>query len=330
MTADVQLLCLGAALAIDAVVGDPPALWTRVPHPVVLIGKAIDLLDRRLNRAGDSCLVRRMSGAIALAILLLAAGLTGAVIERLAGHVPLGSLVEGVVVVVFLAQKSLADHVSAVGHALAEGGLPDGRLAVARIVGRNPETLDESGVVRAAIESLAENFSDAVVAPAFWYAVAGLPGLLVYKALNTADSMIGHRTPRHECFGWAAARLDDMANIPPARISALLLAAGALLNGAAGAAGQALRTAWREARNHRSPNAGWPEAAMAGLLGIALSGPRSYARGATVEPWINGEARRILGTGDISSAVSHYWRASTMQVCIILALAYVWPRLSFY
>ncbi len=325
MTADVQLLCLGAALAIDAVVGDPPALWTRVPHPVVIIGKAIDLLDRRLNRDADSGLVRKVSGAVALTILLLGAGLTGAAIEALADRIPLGSLIEFVILVVFLAQKSLADHVSAVGRALAEGGLDDGRLAVARIVGRDPEHLDESGVVRAAIESLAENFSDAVVAPAFWYAVAGLPGLLVYKALNTADSMIGHRTPRHECFGWAAARLDDLVNVPPARISVLLLAAGALLNGAVEAAGRGLRTAWREARNHRSPNAGWPEAAMAGLLGIALSGPRSYARGASVEPWINGEARRTLVIDDIGSAVSHYWRACAVQVCVVLMLAFVWP-----
>jgi adenosylcobinamide-phosphate synthase len=192
-----------------------------------------------------------------------------------------------------LAQRSLHDHVAAVAVGLETAGLTGGRAAVSRIVGRNPERLDEAGVVRAAIESLAENFSDGVVAPVFWGAVLGLPGMAAYKAVNTADSMIGHRTPRHEAFGWASARLDDGVNLPASRLSALFILVAALLMRADWRAGA--RAVRRDAGHHRSPNAGWPEAAMAGALDLALAGPRRYHGTLVADPWIGvGRARAEL------------------------------------
>jgi adenosylcobinamide-phosphate synthase len=202
----------------------------------------------------------------------------------------------------------LADHVSAVARALRLS-VPEGRRAVAMIVGRDTAAMDGPAVARSAIESGAENFSDGVVAPAFWFAVAGLPGLLAYKLVNTADSMIGHRTPRHESFGWASARLDDLLNLVPARLSALLL----WITGPRGD--------WRgivaDARLHRSPNAGWPEAAMARVLDVALSGPRSYHGKMRDYPWVHPRGRTAIGAPEIESAVRTLWRAWA----ILLALA---------
>lgn len=284
---------LALALLLDAALGEPAALWRRVPHPVVLMGRLIDGLDTALNRGG----ARRARGVLALGLLLAAVWAVAAVLsaERF------GGVLEVAGAAILLAQRSLSDHVRAVAAGL-RADLPAGRAAVARIVGRDPEALDGPGVARAAIESAAENFSDGVVAPAFWFAVAGLPGIALYKALNTADSMIGHRTPRHGAFGWAAARLDDLANLLPARATGLLLA---LVSARPGAA---LRVMWRDARLHRSPNAGWPEAAVAGALGIALSGPRSYHGRMSFEPWVNPEGRRALGPADIEATLALLWR----------------------
>jgi adenosylcobinamide-phosphate synthase len=219
-----------------------------------------------------------------------------------------------------IAQRSLASHVKAVADALDQGGLAAGRGAVSRIVGRDPERLDEAGVSRAAIESLAENFSDGVVAPAFWLALGGLAGGVGYKAANTADSMIGHRTPRHEAFGWAAARFDDLINLPASRLTALLVVAAAFLVPGASAA-SAWRTVWRDARKHRSPNAGWPEAAMAGALGLALAGPRVYG-GVTVEDAMMGEGgRREANALDIRKALKLYWAADLILVALFGAIS---------
>jgi len=218
-----------------------------------------------------------------------------------------------------IAQRSLHEHVLAVAEALESEGLSAGRRAVAMIVGRNPETLDEAGVCRAAIESLAENFSDGIVAPVFWLAVAGLPGAAAYKAVNTADSMIGHRTPRHAAFGWAAARLDDLVNLPASRLSALLLvAAAALMRGADAKA--AVASVCRDAHRHRSPNAGWPEAAMAGALGLRLAGPRVYGT-TRVDDAFMGNGRAEATAADIRRALALFRRAALLQWLVLVALA---------
>src|SRR5690606_14732547 len=244
----------------------------------------------------------RFAGVAALAVLIAIAGGAGLLIQSGLGA---GLLVTALLASTLLAQRSLASHVAAVAEALEREGIDAGRKAVSRIVGRDTAALDEAGVSRAAIESLAENFSDGVVAPAFWLAVLGLPGALAYKAVNTADSMIGHRTPRHAAFGWAAARFDDLVNLPASRLSALLIVAAALL--APGAdPGAAWRAVARDAKKHRSPNAGWPEAAMAGALGLALAGPRSY-HGTVVADAIMGEGgRREADAADIFRALRLY------------------------
>jgi adenosylcobinamide-phosphate synthase len=232
---------------------------------------------------------------------------------------PLGIVLAAVLASTLIAQRSLREHVARVAAALEHDGLAAGREAVSHIVGRDPDTLDEAGVARAAIESLAENFSDGVVAPAFWLAVAGLAGGAAYKAINTADSMIGHRTPRHRAFGWAAARLDDLVNLPASRLTALLIVAAAAVSPDA-SAGNAWRSVRRDAPQHRSPNAGYPEAAMAGALGLALAGPRVYG-GVKVEDAIMGDGRRAATAADIRAALRLYRRADAMLIALVALVA---------
>jgi len=286
------------------------------------MGALIGALDARLNRPALSSAHRRRNGLLALGLLLLAsigpaALLQGALLATLPATLALPLL--ALLAATLPAQRSLHDHVRAVAEGLEQRGLAGGRAAVAMIVGRNPQTLDEAGVARAAIESLAENFSDGVVAPAFWCGVAGLPGITGYKAINTADSMIGHRTPRHEAFGWAAARLDDLVNLPASRLAALwLILAAALTRGAE--AGGAWRAVRRDAARHRSPNAGWPEAAMAGALGLRLAGPRVYGATRVEDAWM-GEGRAEAGAADLRRALRLYRRACGLQILTVLALA---------
>lgn len=279
------------ALLLDAALGEPRALWSRWPHPAVLMGRVIGCCDSRFNRGG----ARRVKGALVVAGLVAGAWITGRVIAAL----PDFGLLEVLLAAILLAQRSLADHVQAVANALRLS-LEDGKRTVAMIVGRDTAPMDESAVARAAIESAAENLSDGVVAPAFWFLVAGLPGILIYKIVNTADSMIGHRTPRHEQFGWAAARLDDLLNLVPARLTAVLIA---LTHGWLEAA-----PILRDAPKHRSPNAGWPESALAPILDVALAGPRSYGGRMTDYPWVWPEGRRDIGPEDIDAAVRALWR----------------------
>jgi adenosylcobinamide-phosphate synthase len=272
-------------------------LWRRIGHPVTWYGSLIAFLDARFNSDDDPPPTRRSRGILALVIVVLLAGAFGTALESLFHALPYGWIGTIVVASVFMAQRSLLQHVGAVADAFTAGGLHAARKAVADIVGRDPEMLDEAGVCRAAIESAAENFSDGVVAPAFWFAVAGLPGLLIYKAVNTADSMIGHRTPRHEDFGWAAAKLDDVLNWPAARLSAFLISVAAPF--ARGRVSASLRTTLRESRSHRSPNAGWPEAAMAAALDVALAGPRFYAGMLVSDPFLNAAGRLDATPDDI-------------------------------
>lgn len=311
-----HLAVLLVALIVDRLIGDPDWLWRRISHPVVIFGHAIGFVERRFNRATDSVFKRQRRGQVAILGLVVVAASCGWALAWLFGGLGVAGLVlEVLVVAVLLAQKSLADHVEAVAKGLREGGVTGGRKAVSMIVGRDPEALDEAGISRAAIESLAENFSDGIVAPALWYALLGLPGLLAYKMLNTADSMIGHLNERYRDFGRSAAKLDDLANWPAARFSALLIAVGAGLIKGRFAMRRAGETALADSGLHRSPNAGWPEAAMAGGLGVALAGPRQYGGEMVMEPSLNASGRKQTGAGDIVEAVRIFHRA-----CDCLAL----------
>lgn len=296
-------LCLAAALVLDALFGEPRWLWARLPHPAVLMGRGIALLDRRLNH-GDH---QRLKGVLALVILAAGAMATGWILAQF------GAIVEILAAAILLAQRSLADHVRAVADGLRLS-VGDGRLMVGRIVSRNTRDMNQPQVARAAIESGAENLSDGVIAPAFWFLVAGLPGLLLYKAVNTADSMIGYRNERYERFGWAAARLDDVLNMLPARLTGFSIAA---LGGQLHQWGDIQR----DARAHRSPNAGWPEAAMARSLNIALAGPRSYDGQVRDLAWVNGDANRQIGPDKIDASITMLWRVWACALLVALGVA---------
>jgi adenosylcobinamide-phosphate synthase len=307
------------ALLIEALVGYPDRLVRAIGHPVTWMGWLIGQLDGRLNRAGLSDARRRAAGVVSLAVIVGISAAIAHVVERGLLILPLGILWAALAGSTLIAQRSLHQHVAGVAAALERDGLAAGRAAVAEIVGRDPQVLDEAGVARAAIESLAENFSDGVVAPVFWMAVAGLAGGAAYKAINTADSMIGHRTERHEAFGFAAARLDDLVNLPASRLSALLVVAAAALGGRA-AAGEAWRAVVRDARHHRSPNAGYPEAAFARALGLALAGPRVYG-GVEIEDAVMGDGRRAATAADIRAALALYRRADALLVAVVGLIA---------
>jgi adenosylcobinamide-phosphate synthase len=307
------------ALLIELMVGYPDWIFRAIGHPVTWFGRLINVLERTLNRAQDSQQAQRAKGVVALLILMAVVGVIASLIALLLGRLSFGFILLAALASTLLAQRSLYRHVADVAAALEHNGLEAGRKTVARIVGRDPQALDEAGVARAAIESLAENFSDGVVAPALWTAIAGLPGVAIYKAINTADSMIGHRTPRHRWFGWGAAWLDDLVNLPASRAAALLIVAAAALNSRAVAAG-AWRAVCRDAPHHRSPNAGYPEAAMAGALGLALAGPRQYD-GAQVDDALMGDGRREATAADIRAALSLYRRADAVLIGIVALIA---------
>ncbi|SJZ84303.1 adenosylcobinamide-phosphate synthase [Enhydrobacter aerosaccus] len=313
------------AAFIESVVGYPNLVFRTIGHPVTWIARVITWGDKTWNSEEHSELQQRVHGIVLMLVLIAGAAVIGVLISRvlhLLLPAALAFIVLAVVASTLLAQRSLDTHVTAVADALEARGLLAGRQAVAMIVGRDTNELDEAGVSRAAIESLAESFSDGIVAPLFWLAVAGLPGALAYKAINTADSMIGHKTQRYLHFGWAAARSDDLANLPASRLSALWLVLGALwLPGLS--ARRSLATTLRDARQHDSPNAGWPEAAMAGALGIRLMGPRSYDGEKIDAPWM-GDGRTRVAASDIRSALVLYRTACGFQLAalgVVLALS---------
>lgn len=295
-------LMLVLALLLDALLGEPEWLWRRFPHPAVLMGRAVGWCDRRFNKGRH----RFLRGTLCMAALITAALVLGLLLSLL------GPVVGIIVAAILLAHRSLVDHVRAVASGLRLS-LAEGRRAVARIVSRDTADMDASAISRSAIESAAENLSDGVIAPAFWFLLGGLPGLLVYKIVNTADSMIGYRTPRHEKFGKAAARADDLLNLIPARLTAILIALPA------GRIGH-----WRDiatdARRHRSPNAGWPEAAMARAIGVALAGPRAYNGELQQFAWVNGSGARSIGPGAIDAAVARLWQAWALALGVALIL----------
>ncbi|MFO1069964.1 MAG: adenosylcobinamide-phosphate synthase CbiB [Geminicoccaceae bacterium] len=306
------------ALAVDAATGEPAWLYRRVPHPIVLIGRAIGSLERWLLRPAANAAAKRRSGIVLLLVVAGGAWFAGRALEGAFRALPLGWVLEALAMSTLLAQRSLVDHVRDVASGL-ERNLDAGRAAVARIVGRDPNALDRAGVSRAALESLAENLSDGVIAPLFWGLLLGLPGMLAYKAVNTLDSMVGHRSERYRDFGWASARFDDFVNYPAARLAGVLtvLAAGLRDPAAAERAWTAMR---RDAPKHRSPNAGWPEAAFAGALGIRLAGPRHYA-GVLVEDGWMGDGRADLGPDDIRAGLRLAWMTWAVALLLTTALA---------
>lgn len=291
------------AMLLDAIFGEPRFLWDRLPHPAVLMGRLVAFLDRTLNMGND----RKSKGVLALAILCFSAAVLGSVLSQL------GWVIEIIVAAILLAQKSLVDHVKAVATGLRIS-IAQGRFAVSMIVSRDTKNMTESQIARSAIESAAENFSDGVIAPAFWFLIGGLPAMLVYKFVNTADSMIGYKTKKYLEFGWASARFDDVLNWIPARISMLLIVAFAKqpIN---------LKAIISEAKQHKSPNAGWPEAAMARAIDVALAGPRSYDGKLQQLPWVNETGRQSITANDVDSATRILWRAWNLAWVLIIVLS---------
>lgn len=315
------LLLLFMALAVDAVFGEMGPLFRLLPHPVVLLGRLIGRLDKRLNKPSLPETDRKVRGVVLVVLMTgLALGL-GAAIAFVARTLPHAWLLEVFVAATLVAQRSLFNHVDDVARALEHNGLEAGRYAVSRIVGRDPQSLDEHGVARAAIESLAENFSDAVVAPVFWYVLGGLPGLLLYKAVNTLDSMVGYRNDKYRAFGWASARLDDVMNIVPARLAGAIIALAALF-AAKGRPIAAIRTMASDSRHHKSPNSGWPEAAMAGALDLALGGPRKYPGLVVDEKWI-GRGRARATVADIDRALHLFSAACLIDAGLVVLVLWL-------
>lgn len=310
------------ALAFESVIGYPHWLYRAIGHPVSWIGRLIAWCDQAWNVERLSLRRRCINGTATIALCLAVTALASLALTFLTYRIlpaPLDLLLLAFAASSLIAQHSLRAHVSAVADALGHRDLESARIAVAKIVGRDPSSLDKAGVSRAAIESLAENLSDGVTAPVFWLVVGGLPGAALYKTINTADSMIGHRSRRHLAFGWAGARLDDLVNLPASRLSALWIAAAAYLSSTATGRG-AIEAVRRDARRHRSPNAGWPEAAMAGALGLMLAGPRVYD-GRLLEDYWMGDGRTDAGPEDIRRALKLYRTACTIQAAVVALLA---------
>jgi adenosylcobinamide-phosphate synthase len=293
------------AMLLDAVFGEPRMLWDRLPHPAVLMGRLVAFLDRTFNTGQD----RKSKGVLALSLLCFTAAVIGSLLSQF------GWVIEIIVAAILLAQKSLIDHVKAVATGLRKS-IEEGRIAVSMIVSRDTKDMNEAQVARSAIESAAENFSDGVIAPAFWFLVGGLPAMLVYKFVNTADSMIGYKTEQYLEFGWASARFDDLLNWIPAQLSMLLMVVFAKrpVN---------FRAIVSEAKRHKSPNAGWPEAAMARAINVALAGPRSYDGQLQQLPWVNERGRQTITADDVDAAVRILWRAWNLAWIAIIVVSLI-------
>ena len=315
------LILVVVAMIIDAAIGEMGPVFRILPHPVEVVGAAIGWFDDKLNRQTRSQADRAMRGALTVLIVIVSAGTLGWGIAWAAQTFPFVWIFELFLIVALLAQQGLYRHVRDVGRALRDDGIGPARGIVARIVGRDTKSLDIHGVARAAIESCAENFNDGVVAPVFWYVLFGLPGLLVYKAVNTMDSMIGHKTEKHRAFGFTAARLDDVLNLVPARLAGLFIIIAALFVPSA-SPGQAAKVMLRDAAKHRSMNAGWPEAAMAGSMGLALAGPRHYGDTAANDPWI-GDGRARATYHDIRRSLYIFWVACLINAMWVAALTVI-------
>ncbi len=308
------------ALVAENLIGYPKFLQEKIGHPVQWIGLLVALLDQKLNQSGDKQSDGRLDGIAALGILIAAAGTLGLVLHTILAYIPGGWLVNLALATTLLAQQSLRKHVHDVKIALGVS-IERAREDVSKIVGRDPNNLDDSGVAKAAIESLAENTSDGIVAPALWYAIAGLPGLFIYKAVNTADSMIGHKNEKYLHFGWASARFDDLINLPASRLTTLIFIAIAATRSTTLA-----KTTWkimrRDAGKHQSPNAGWPEAAMAGTLGLSLGGPRQY-EGETIELPYMGDGRKVISREDIENGLKVFDQSMLALASLLGAISFL-------
>jgi len=308
------------ALVLEYFVGYPQFIQRAMGHPVEWIGKLIAYLDEGLNDPDTEDADQRNHGIFAIVALCIAVAIPTFLVEKLLLSLHYGWIFDILLATAFIAQKSLRDHVADVARTLPQS-IISARSEVAKIVGRNPTNLDESGIAKAALESLAENTADGITAPIFWFAVAGLPGIVVYKAINTADSMIGHKSEKYLHFGWAAAKLDDLVNLPASRLTGLLFAAAAWFKSKSRAQA-ALTSMWRDANKHQSPNAGWPEAAMAGALDLKFGGPREYD-GETVELAYMGEGRSQLTAADIDKGLELYDRALLILLAVAVVLAMI-------
>jgi adenosylcobinamide-phosphate synthase len=306
------------AILIERYFGYPDALFRIIGHPVQWIGAFIAWLDQTLNTKPDDEIEGLLRGGIAVILLLAATAFPAYMLQDLITEIPGGWLINALIATAFIAQKSMRDHVQDVAHALSSS-IAAARISVAKIVGRDTTQLDESGIAKAALESLAENTADGIVAPVFWYALLGLPGLIAYKAINTADSMIGHKSDRHLFFGFCAAKLDDLVNLPASRLTTLFFAAAAAFT-STNAAQRSLQSAWNDATKHKSPNAGWPEAAMAGALGLKFGGPRAYEDGIVDLPWM-GNGRETMNRADIASGLALYDKALWIMFAVLALLA---------
>jgi adenosylcobinamide-phosphate synthase len=317
---DLRFMILAFAILADSFIGDPNLVWRRIPHPVVLFGKMITIMRRWGNKRSYSGSRRRLNGVVGIVVLTCIAGLLGAgiMIGGQAALTPLwgsatAGLIEFIVVAILLSGKSLDQHVKNVVRPLKSKNLKEARVAISMLVGRNPDQLDEHDIARAAIETTAENLSDGVIAPAFYYLILGLPGIVIYKMINTADSMIGYKSKDFAAFGTGAARLDDIVNLIPARLTGhlIMLAEPFKMNAI-------LKIMWRDARKHRSPNAGWPEAAMAAVTGLSLAGPRRYGQRMSTDSPINPDGRRKATATDILIGLEVMWRVIILMMGLCL------------
>lgn len=310
------------ALFVERRFGYPSALTGTIGHPVMWFGRLIDTIEQRTNRPDRPARRRRDAGIVMLAILLVTCFVAAFVVQQITRTIPQGWILEMLLATPFLAQKELKRAVQATADAL-RSSLAAGREAVSHIVGRDPQALDEAGVARAAIETLAESTSDGIVAPWFWLLLFGLPGIVLYKAINTADSMVGHLNERYRDFGWASAKLDDVVNWIPARLTAVLVTIACFFTPHASPS-MAWATARRDARKHDSPNAGWPEAAFAGALGFSLGGPRSYD-GEVLDLPAFGTGKRDLVASDILRALQLYQKTLNvlLALSVVLAIAFL-------
>ena len=309
------------ALAIDIVIGDPNWFYRRIPHPIAIIGHMINKLDLLFNKPDLKSLTRKLLGVLFIIICLFITGMIGWAAQLLLKSIEINHYIEALVVSIFIAQNSLYRHVRNVANAVRPGNIIEARIVVSHIVGRDPSNLDEAGVCRASIESLSENFSDGVIAPIFWYLIAGIPGILMYKTLNTADSMVGHLNDKYTSFGWASARLDDIANFIPARFTALLICLTAIVIPSTKGF-RALKAVFDDANQHRSVNAGWPEAAMAGALDIRLAGPRVYEGVPVDGPWM-GSGNPNLSANDINRSLRLYLASNISSTLILMLFLFI-------
>lgn len=305
------------AAVIERFIGYPASVQTAIRHPVQWIGAVITHADTKLNTVPENALLSKLMGAASLIAIIALFAIPAWIIQSITSHLPFPVIWQALIATPFIAQKSMREHVQAVDRGLSSS-LADGRKAVSMIVGRDTRNLDESDITRAALESLAENTADGIVAPLFWFALLGLPGIIAYKVINTADSMIGHRSTQHRHFGFFAAKLDDVVNLPASRLTGLFFVAAAFFKSNS-AAQEALNSMWQDAGKHRSPNAGWPEAAMAGALGLKFGGPRAYEGEWLDLAWM-GDGREELKRTDIASGLKLYATALWIMTALLALL----------